>query len=87
MTDNFRSHATELDSPVNYLEDVTPNDSADLGNVTRGIMISAAGDLKITTWGGSTITLTALTAGVIHPIRVKRVFATGTTATGIVAAW
>jgi hypothetical protein len=65
---------------------VTPNDSADVaGGPFRGICFAAAGDLAVVTADGDTVTITsgALAAGVIHPIRIKRVKNTGTTATGI----
>lgn len=67
---------------------VTPNDSADLTTVpTKGIYVGVTGDLKVTLNDGSTVTFTSLSSGVIHPLSVKRVWATGTTATSILAVY
>jgi hypothetical protein len=74
---------------------VTPNDGVDLvppsGNArpTRGIMVGGAGTLKVTMASGNTVTMT-MAAGVasfIQDISVVRVWATGTTATLIVALY
>lgn len=62
------------------------DDSNDItGGAIRGISFAVAGALKITTTGGNTVTITsgALAAGVIHPIGIVKVFATGTGCTGI----
>lgn len=65
---------------------VTPND-ADLIRPTRGVYVGATGTLKVTMSDGSDVTFNSIAAGVVHPLSVKRVFATGTTATGIVAVY
>jgi len=66
---------------------VTPNDAADLpGGATRGLIVSVAGALKVDWADGSTTTIPNVTAG-DHPYQVKRVYATGTAATGIVALY
>ena len=62
---------------------ITPNDDENLEAVTRGVYVGASGALKVTLDGGSTITLPAVNAGAIYPLRVRKVFATGTTATGL----
>jgi len=74
-----------LQNPAERAFSITPNDSTDLTVPTRGICLAAAGDLKVTTLGGDTVTFSdgSLAAGVIHPLRVRRVWSTGTTATGI----
>lgn len=66
---------------------ITPNDSTDLAQgTTRGIWVGAVGDIKVTFFDGTTATFTAVPASTIAywPMRVKRVFATGTTATGLI---
>lgn len=47
----------------------------------------SGGIIRVLTAGGDDITLNAVPAGVVLPIQVIRVFAEGTTATGIVALW
>lgn len=67
---------------------VTPNNDADLAEDTRGLYVGVSGDVKVDLVGGSTeITFVNLAAGVIHPIRARRVYATGTTATSIVGVY
>jgi hypothetical protein len=60
---------------------ITTSDSVDLEVNTRALVIAVGGAVKFTTESGQTRTCT-FPAGVI-PIRVSRVWATGTTATGI----
>ena len=60
---------------------ITPADGTDLEVNTRALVIAAGGDVKFNTESGQTRTCT-FPAGVI-PIRVSRVWSTGTTATGI----
>ncbi len=64
---------------------VTPSDSEDLAFVARALWIGGAGDVKVDTANGDTITLAGATAGTVVPVAVKRVYATLTTATNIVA--
>ena len=62
---------------------MTPSDAADLPQMTRGVMVASAGDLAVVLKSGDAVTLPALSPGVLYPIRIARVLATGTTATGI----
>ena len=64
---------------------VTPSDGADLAFTCYALIIGAAGTIKVTMRGGQVVTMT-VPVGLI-PIRVSRVWATGTTATGITALW
>jgi hypothetical protein len=67
---------------------VTPNDGTDLPQPgTRGIWVGGAGTLKVDMLASGTVTLSAVPAGTFLPIRVKRVYATGTSATLIVALY
>lgn len=79
--DQFYSH---LPATVVFL--ITPNDSVDLTQRTRGISFGAVGALKIIDGVGNTVTIPSgsLAAGVIHPICATRVYSTGTAATNIV---
>lgn len=71
--------------------DVTTNDSVDLTNgVCRGFYVGAAGDVRVTgadMADGTYVTFTLMAAGVIHSIQAKRIWATGTDATGIIAVY
>ncbi|WP_349294656.1 hypothetical protein ABEB22_21055 (plasmid) [Thioclava sp. 'Guangxiensis'] len=63
---------------------ITPDDGADLSQVTRGIYLGQAGDLRVTLAGGQTVTFTNMAAGGIHGLRIRRVWASGTTAADMV---
>lgn len=67
---------------------VTPNDSTDLPDgATKGIYVGGAGDVKATMADGSVVTFKSLSVGIVHPLSVKRVWSTATTATQIVAVY
>lgn len=83
--DTFFAAHRKVEDPATRAFAITPNDGADLAVFTRGLYIGVAGDVVVDMVdSGASITFTALAAGVIHPLRVKRVRATGTTATNIV---
>lgn len=63
---------------------VTPSNTVDLLRVTDALWVGGAGDLAIVQ-GTTALTLVAVPAGSWLPLKVKRVNATGTTATNIVA--
>ncbi len=85
MVDKFRNRESSLESPARRAEAVAPSDSADLPNFTRALYVGGAGDVRVTTVGGDTVTLTA--ASGFLPLCVARVHAIGTSATAIVALW
>jgi hypothetical protein len=60
---------------------ITPNDGADLAVTVRGLIVATAGAVKITNAAGNTVTLT-LPAGQFS-LGIKRVWSSGTTATGL----
>lgn len=69
---------------------VTPSNTANLTATSRGIYVGVSGDVVVTLQGmidGTSLTFTGLAAGVVHPLKVKRVWTTGTTATNIVAVY
>lgn len=83
----FDLHQVPLDAPAASAVAITPNNSADLTDYTRGIYIGATGTLKVDMVTGGTVTFVDPAPGVIHPLRVKRVYNTGTTATGIIGLY
>ena len=76
-----------IDAPAANAAAVTPNDSADLTNVSRSLYVGGAGNVKVDMADVGTVTFTGVPAGTILPIRVKRVYATGTTATTILVLY
>jgi hypothetical protein len=65
---------------------ITPDDDTDI-DVTRGLYVGGAGDLVVVLGDDDTpMTFTAIAAGVIHPLRVKRVME-ASTANGILGVY
>jgi hypothetical protein len=58
--------------------DIVPNDSANLSRIASGIYVGTGGELHFTDEAGVEHTLTVVAGW--HPMRVIKVFATGTTA-------
>lgn len=69
------------DIPHDWAE-ITPNNDTDLPP-NRGIQVTAAGTVSILNKAGVAISLGSLPVGYLHIGRVRRVRATGTTATVI----
>jgi len=84
MQDPFADHSVGLTAPVARTEPIIPNDSADLSRATRALYIGQTGDVRFRTTAGDVVTLAGMQGGILYPIRIARVFATGTTATGLV---
>jgi hypothetical protein len=63
---------------------VTPSDTVDMAKPARALWLGTAGTVVLDTLAGTTLTVVGASAGVL-PIACKRVRATGTTATLILA--
>ena len=87
MNDTFDNHAVSLTSPVTDAEAVTPNDTSDLAHVTRALYVGVGGELSVQMLSGDLITLSNVQPGVVYPIRVRRIMATGTTAAALVGMY
>lgn len=89
MTAIYRNpNSSDWTRPAGHAAAVTPNDSNDLTTYSRGLFVGVSGDVKVDMEDGeAAILFKNVIAGVVHPIRAKRVYSTGTTATSIVALW
>ena len=83
-TDKFTSNAPGLTSPGSVHFEITPNDSADLDVLPRGIFVGGAGDITILDKDGTSATYTIASVPFILPFRGVRVMSTDTTATNLV---
>lgn len=84
MADNFKTYQPGLESPAEAGAALIPSDGAVLSNATRAIYVGGGGALRVTLVSGDTVTLGGVLSGMIYPLRVAQVLATGTTATGLV---
>lgn len=85
--DTFGHFKPELAAPYDHGVAVTTSDTVDLVDVSCALWVGGAGNVKVDTLGGETVIFTAVPAGTELKIRAKRVYATLTTATNIVAMW
>jgi S-adenosylmethionine synthetase len=73
--------------PASRAFHVTPHDTNLCMHETRGLYLGTSGSVRVDMADGDSVTFANLAAGIIHPLRVTRVYATGTNATGIVGVW
>jgi hypothetical protein len=84
---DFDTRAKSYVGPADRFMTVTPNDASDLPNgLTRGVFVGVGGDFAAVDLYGNVVSFSSADAQ-YHPLRVKRIRATGTTASGIVALY
>lgn len=79
--------ASGYDAPASNAFSVTPADGSNLTHAARALFVGGAGNIKVDTLGGDTVTFTGVLAGSILPVRILKVYSTDTTATNIVAVY
>lgn len=78
-------HTRDLDDPALNGRAIQPDDDNDLRDPTRGLYIGAPGNITLILWEDTEpVTFENMVAGVVHPLAVKRVLESGTTAQAIV---
>lgn len=87
MTDRWADASGGVTGAITGAVAVTPHDSTNLAAISRALYVGAAGNVSVVLADGVAVTLVGLAAGVWHPMRVRRVNATLTTATGIVVGY
>ncbi len=75
-----------LVDPCGHLVVVTKSDTDILPGVTSALYISSAGTLQVTDEFNNVVALPSMNAG-WHPIRIKQIWSTNTTASGFIAAY
>lgn len=78
----FQNRASSLSGPATDVQPVTPNDTTDLSNVAVALYIETGGMIVVDTVAGETRIMSVADFSIM-PVGVRRVRATGTTATGI----
>lgn len=75
--------------PATHVAAVTPSDANDLPNVSRALYVGTGGDVVLIGANASPqatgVTFKNVPAGAILPVKARKVLATGTTASNIVA--
>jgi hypothetical protein len=80
--DIFKSHALTAAGPATDIVPVTPNNGTDLEVVASALYVETGGTLSIVTVRNQTRSILVGDQSIL-PVGVRRVRATGTTATGI----
>lgn len=85
MTDKFQGYPDQPHHPArNFLDiDAEKSDTVNLTHVPKGIVASTGGTMKMTGANDVAVTVT-LVANVVYPYAPKRVWSTGTGASGII---
>jgi hypothetical protein len=73
-------------APASRAAAVTLHDTNTIEN-TRAVFVGGAGNLKVTMYDGQDVTFTGVGAGTFLPIQVTKIWATGSTATSVLALY
>lgn len=82
MAKKVYSNTRSVHAPAYDAFDITPDDNAELVTKPRGLYVGVQGDLAVVMIEGGEVIFKQAAKG-IHPLRVKKVLSTGTTATDI----
>lgn len=80
--DSFSTTTRRVSDPAITVFEITPDDGTDLPYITTALAVDTQGKVRVTTADGSVSDVT-IYPGHSFPVRVRRVWLTGTTATGI----
>jgi len=82
------SAVSDLSSPATSAAAVVPSDTTDLDRVARSLYVAVGGDLRLLLAEDTApVSFAGVPAGAVLPVVVRRVLATGTTASGVVALY
>lgn len=82
MSDYFASTSRSVRDPAVSIFEIAPDDATDLQHITTALNVASPGTVRVTTLEGDVSDVT-IHPGHAMPLRVRRVWRTGTTATGI----
>lgn len=71
--------------PATHVFTISPDDVSDLPYLPRAIWVGVGGSITLMSVGGTIGVITGIVAGTIVPVRARKVYATGTSAAGLVA--
>ncbi len=83
----YPGRADAISAPAQRAFTITPSDAVDLAAETRGLWVGASGDLALVLASGDEVIVAGAVGGTLLPLRVRRVKATGTTASQLVGLY
>jgi hypothetical protein len=81
------SHKNGMTYSCDHAAVVTKSDTAKLPRTSRFLFIGGAGNLRVTTAAGDTLTINSIANSTVLPLEVTQVHSLSTTATSLVAMW
>lgn len=87
MANTFQALNGEVITPSNTNNLTLSGGSIEAGETGACIYVGTGGNLRVTMLGGQDITFRNLPSGAFLPIQVKKVWATGTTATDLLSLY
>ncbi|MCI2395670.1 hypothetical protein [Aliiroseovarius sediminis] len=82
MTNPFENRSLSLRGPATDMAPVTPSDAVDLSHFAVALYVETGGAVAFTSVAGHDRVVT-VSDNAILPVGIRRILATGTTATGI----
>ncbi|WP_246849204.1 spike base protein, RCAP_Rcc01079 family [Rubellimicrobium arenae] len=80
----FENYPATVDGPAWGFQAITPSDTVDLNPMLRSLRVGTDGTVRVAGRDGSPPVTFTCVAGEVLPGWIRRVYATGTTATGLV---
>lgn len=88
MGNEVNPHGQAINFQASNAAAITPNDGANLPNTARGIFIGGDGNITVDMLDiGTNITFVGVQGGTFLPLMITKVYATGTTATSLIALY
>ncbi len=84
MQDRYDGYSSSFAGPAGHGFAIVPSDAADLPEITRALYVGMGGSLAIVLQSGAELTLQGVAAGTLLPLRVRRLKASGTSASAVV---
>lgn len=86
VADNLSQRVVRKPTTYSYIRSITPSDSVNLPNGVCGcVYVGGSGNVVVVDETDTATTLTAVPTGAYIPVAAKRINATSTTATNLVA--
>ncbi len=80
-------HKNKVSYSCDHALVATRSDTALLPRTSRFIFVGGAGNMKVTTVGGETLTINSIANSTLLPLQVTQIHSVSTTATNMVVMW